>query len=94
LRNAHERFHELLYDAGLIGARNVNGNSFKYVKYALIYKKPGSDERIRVEVKQNNWSGKIKHMKPTVLRTALHKQKHQQRHHDEFYNEQNSMYHS
>jgi len=78
LRNAHERFHELLYDAGLIGARNVNGNSFKYVKYALIYKKPGSDERIRVEVKQNNWSGKIKHMKPTVLRTARHKQKHQQ----------------
>lgn len=72
LRKARKRFPDLLYDAWLIGAEDVDGGSLKYIKYDLLYQKPGSNERIRVEVKQKFWSGKIKRMKAVVL-TPQHK---------------------
>lgn len=67
LCEARERFPQLLGDAWLVGANRVRSSGARYVKYELLYTKIDSDEQVKVKVKQNLWSGKIKRMKPTLI---------------------------
>ena len=69
LCEARERFPQLLGDAWLIGANHVKSSGVKYVKYELLYAKIGSGEQVKVKVKQNLWSGKIKRMKPALIKS-------------------------
>lgn len=67
LRKARKRFPELLNDAWLVGAYGVNNSSLKHVRYKLIYDNLTTGQRIRVKVKQNLWSGKVKKMRAVVI---------------------------